>query len=305
VVPLHVNVIACDRFLYLPVACLAIASAVQLPRLVDARRLRPLAFAGCLLLLAFMGATYLRSLDWVDELRLWRDAVAHAPRWDDIPVTGLASQYLRMRRPEEARTYYLEAIATESNRRLYGVRSQPFSPGHFISLALCNEGIGQYQQAVNIYQDLTRRMPWRIVNWLGLARAQARALDFAAAEATLNAAPHVDELESLKAKERGLFARQASERAALPPFQSDEPVALLSLRAGLDNQLGRSWDASRLFAQVLQRPDATPEEALRAASYLLLKGPRADSEAALSRLARDAPPEKRAALQREFDFRWR
>ena len=92
-VPLDVNVIAADRFLYVPAACLAAAGAPVIsrmqPRLPQRLRTGALFLLPCLAL-AFFGCTWMAARVWSDERTLWEKACLDASHFNAAVWLGLA-----------------------------------------------------------------------------------------------------------------------------------------------------------------------------------------------------------------------
>ena len=92
-VPLDVNVIAADRFLYVPAACLASAGAAFLSRLplpLPQRLRLPAAALPACLALAFFGCTWMAARVWSDERALWEKACLDASHFNAAVWLGLA-----------------------------------------------------------------------------------------------------------------------------------------------------------------------------------------------------------------------
>lgn len=98
--PLANNVVAADRFLYLPTAGIALAAALASIRLT---RFVSFAFASILVasLPVLAWNTRLRNEVWRNEIRFWVDAVKTSPLQNKLPRLQLAEVLFRSGRSEE------------------------------------------------------------------------------------------------------------------------------------------------------------------------------------------------------------
>ncbi len=91
-VPFSINVIAADRFLYLPL--LGVALLVT-PALAAVARARLVAAVGYALSLSFAGATFVRASAWADEVTLWTQTFHANPDNEFLACAQLGRLYLR------------------------------------------------------------------------------------------------------------------------------------------------------------------------------------------------------------------
>ena len=110
VIPLSLNVVSADRFLYVPSLGLAVmfAPAVQTWARRSPARLLP--FAG--VALSFAVATCVRVGDWCDEARLWSKTFHQTPRDNPLPANELGNLYFRAGLFRHAIALYREAEKT-------------------------------------------------------------------------------------------------------------------------------------------------------------------------------------------------
>lgn len=275
--PISLNVLAADRFLYLPVAGLAVALACT-PGPRGARVRRGAIAIGVTAGLAFAGATHLRNLDYQDELELWREAVRHAPRGNPQPHFELATQLARRNRPEEALAHYRRALEIQ---REHGVGVS----GRLIgNLALVLSELGSYEEAIALLRPRVQAEPNAADHHVHLGAVYARALDLDAAERELAAALELKP-EDDTARRLLQQVRVARERyASLPPPREDEPVSVVAARAEVYAMIGRLRDAAALYREVAAAPGASAQMLRDAASFLAQRGDRKAAQRAMSRL---------------------
>jgi protein O-mannosyl-transferase len=282
-IPIRVNVIAADRFLYLPIAALAVGGAGAARAWAPAWR-RRIALAALLVVPAFAVATGLRVRDWVDEERLWREAVRTTPPSNVLPALELGNVLRRAGRHQEALPLYEQAYALSTELSL---RNAALG-----SIANTLSDLGQYDRARALMHELVALEPRVAVIHYDLGVIEARRLDFDAAERELREAvrlyPAYQDAASALSRLPGLRA----EAAALPPEHPNDPTPLRARRAGSFARLGRDLDAERLYTAVAHAPDATAEEALAAAGFLVRRGrsPQAAKEALARATALGANP---------------
>ncbi len=293
-ITLPVNVVAADRFLYVPAAGLAIGLAIA------SRRLRPsagrAALAACVAAgVAFGVATAARVPVWHDDLTLWRTAASRAHPWNALPHAGLGGTLLEDDRHAEALDALQEAMRREQAYR-ENVRSGPESESTLGNAALALARMGRVDEAVPILRYLARRNPKAPLNRYNLAMVEAQLLQFDAAEHHLQAAlalyPGYPRATRYLADLRK--ARAAWE--ALPEPRIDESVSLSAERAAIFVLLGHVKAAESLWQRVAQSTESDPDDLRRATVFLVLEGEPALADAALARLKR--VPEHRAEALR-------
>ncbi len=290
--PLRVNVVAADRFLYVPVAGLAIALAVAAGSTPKTARRRAAALAA-LLAAASFGATYARAGEWADEERLWRVAVATTPESNALPQLELGNVLFRSRRYEDALREYRE------------VSSRGTPDDRLVALAntaSAQSELGDYDGARATLLEAIRREPEVPLNWYNLAVMDLRRLDFDAGERELARSlallPEYGDAKALRAR----LAALRTEAASLPAETSLEDAAIRARRASLYARLGRDRDAARLYASLVDDPGASPAVLVRAARHLASRGdPGTASRALTTALGRGADPAEVAPLMKALD----
>jgi protein O-mannosyl-transferase len=258
VIPLNVNVIAADRFLYLPVAALAVGLARPIERLWQSHRSK-VVLGAALLVVGFAVTTALRVQTWASEVVLWREAVAQSTPAQPLARIELGSVLMRRGRFSEALGYLGEV--PESKGTLTAV-----------NLATCLDKLGHRAEAIRTIEALLRLEPRRISARINLMLLYARDRQFASARAEgermVRDFPYRIDIPPLVAK----VDQAMSDLAALPAESQDEPIERKARRATLYDQLGALPEAQSLWRAIALDSTAGPELRLRGASYLALFG---------------------------------
>ncbi len=290
VLPLPVNVVAADRFLYLPLAGLALAAVPALAR-ARARAPRATMLAAAAVALSFAPATLARVGQWSDEPAFWTAAAEHTPRVNTLPLVELSNVFYRNAQYADALVGYQSALATirADAHPLPQARELPTS-----NSANALAQLGREAEARALRGALAQRDPDVPRNWLHLALSDISVLEFDAARRDLAEAlsrlpgyPQALELEArlpaLEAEARRTDVRH------VPP---DTPSTELARTADLCARLARRADAEALYKRLLRRDDAPPTALRSAAVFLAEWGSLPAARAALERwrgVATDAP----------------
>ncbi|MET0793701.1 MAG: hypothetical protein ABW061_19430, partial [Polyangiaceae bacterium] len=266
VVPFSINVVAADRFLYLPLVGLALLltpAAVAL----EGAKIKVLACACALVSLSFAVATFERAKAWADELELWTKTYRDNPENEFLACAQLGRLYVHARLFSYALSLYQGCSAVTPVRRF----------------VLLNNGAsvlartGRYREALTLLNGLDEVAQRTPLVALNQALFSTYLNDFAGARAALARALLAD-----PKSERGLLFQQqlpALERARqqLDALPNDTPAVerarqLQSL--GLTAEAVRTWQsalasgalASAQFREgvefVLEQADAATVEAL-------------------------------------------
>jgi tetratricopeptide (TPR) repeat protein len=289
---LDVNVVAADRFLYFPVAALAIGLA-PVAEQAWRRRRKVVLLVSAVILGSFTVATALRTRTWADELALWRQEVEHSPPSVALPRVELAVALMHRGR-------YDEALA------LLGQVPADQRPAIAINLATCLDKVGKRTQAMALLSDLIRAEPKRSRARLNLMLMYARDRRFDAARAV--GADLITELGDrldIKALVEQVD-RSASDWAELPPETIDESSALRARRAAWFERLGALPEAQARWTSVALDSRAPADLRLQGATYLALDGSEQGAHAVLGALATEGGIASkltvlRAAFEARFD----
>jgi tetratricopeptide (TPR) repeat protein/uncharacterized membrane protein YiaA len=290
IVPFDVNVVAADRFLYLPVAALAIFVAPLAERLWQ--RHRRIGFAGGLLLIAlFAVATSLRVRTWSDDVALWRVEVAHVDPANAIPYNELGIALIH-------RARYAEALEVVDQVR----ESAP----HLVTRATCLDKVGRRGEAIALLRSIVENEPGRVLARINLILMAARERQFDDARAMADVLPaELRSRSDLRALRRQI-EEAAAEWATLPPASADEAAALRARRATWFERLGAIPEATALWSSVVFDHSADEATRLRGATFLATQAPQSQARAVLATLAeqglgREALPSLVAALAARFE----
>jgi len=299
VIPFASKVVAADRFLYLPVAALAVGGAAAAGSLPRAAQRPALAFA-VVAVAAFALTAHGRARLWGDDLLLWRDAVAHAPAGNAVAHEHLGDVLAWRGRPEEALARYREA------RRIR--EAHPFQdasePRRLANLGLVLSELGRYEEARRVLSQVVASRPEVPAYWLRLGAVQARMVDFDAAESSLERALAMTPEFPLAQSLLGQVRRARTLWHELPAEAEADPLETRARRATVYTLVGRMADADRLWATIAEDPEVPAPLLHRAAVHLATRGfDRAAAERALRRLAAAGGGREVARLARALEER--
>lgn len=274
VVALAVFTIASDRFLYLPLALVAVLAS-------QAHWGRVSLIAGVVASLGLSVVTQKRNAVWANELQFWQAAVQSSHPKNAGAFAGLGDAYFELSRLEEARTEYERAeaarlLANEEGAHEGGTVAEWLRRTDFrLALAVAESRLGEDTRAIERLEQLLAASPrWRRAAYDEVL-FRARALDFTGARKALS------------------NAREAwGEDAVLGSFSeviaTAEPVLTSSTSAALDrarafHALGATRKAEAHYAQLLE----TSESRLEAARWLVIFGSEARAHRALALIANE------------------
>jgi protein O-mannosyl-transferase len=270
VVTLRIHTIACDRFLYVPVAVLC---AIAAARAASIRWSRPamLALTGvCVcVLVAFPAATLARNASWADDLALWAAEAHHASPLDGVIPSEYGNALFRAQQPERALAQFRESLVR------FG-RFEPHSPlfAQFgrrsarTNIAAVLSELGEYAEAQRILEAVIAEEPTVALHRFNLGVMAARRLEFEMAQRSLEEALRLHPDYPAAQRALGLVREARDAWRELPPERDAEPTAVRGARAALFAQLGRWHDAERAWSEVALAPDATRAQLEGAALYL-------------------------------------
>jgi tetratricopeptide (TPR) repeat protein len=276
-VPISGDVVAADRYLYLPAAGLAVLGVLA-ARALPERALAGAAAAALLLALAFAATTGRRAGVWADEMDFWRTAAREAAPAQAMGHAGLGEALLRREKFEEALAAFLEAERRSLQRS--------GTPSEYVTanMALCLSELGRHDDALPRLEHVAAGHPKAPLHHVNLALVHARRLDFEASERALAAALalYPDYPRALGLRQAVITSRR--EWQALPPPQPNEATAVRAARARVHGRLGNRREAERHWSAVLLAHDALAEDLHRAAVFLVLRGDPEQARHALARL---------------------
>ena len=244
-VPLPMNFVAADRFLYLPSAAAAVGIAAWSRGWRHARAAR---IAACVVIAAFGAAAHARVDDWRSETALWSEAIQHRPRGNAYPLVRYAEALIREDRPEEALPLLLEA--REIERELWARTHLGDAYGSEGSLGLAYAAMGRYAEAGQVFQALVDARPRDPSNAYNLAVVRALDLDFDSASRGLREILSRYPAHEGAAQELRVVADAKLRWEALGPEFPGERADVRLERAKVYASLGRRRDACRLAGEL-------------------------------------------------------
>jgi tetratricopeptide (TPR) repeat protein len=265
VVPLPANVVAADRFLYVPLLGLSLVTAIVASRCNPVWRSRAV-----LLVLPFAGlsagGTLIRNQDYASEVSFWVRAVVSTRAENTLPVRELANVYFRAQAHDLAAGLYMRALREERQHFVLDARWRQDPLGQ---LSNAESALGNYQEAIRLGQKLlaTGLATPRQVHNLALAYLHvedfenARRLSELALAQSPEYSPARQTLERLPDLEK--------ERAALeelPPSSRD------AARARYYARIGARIEAQRAYAAFLDHPRLDAQTKASSWEYLILFG---------------------------------
>lgn len=270
IVTLRIHAIACDRFLYVPVATLC---AIAAARAASTRWSRPsaLAIAGVCVcaLVAFPAATLARNALWADDLALWATEASRAAPLDGVIPSEYGNALFRRNQPERALAEFRESLVRFE-------RFEPHSPlfAQFgrrsarTNIATVLSELGEYDEAQRILETIIAEEPAVALHRFNLGVMTARRLEFEMAQRSLKEALRLHPDYPAAQRALGLVRKARDAWRELPPERDGEPTAVRGARAAIFAQLGRWHDAERSWSEVALAPDATRAQLEGAALYL-------------------------------------
>lgn len=289
--PLANNVVAADRFLYLPTAGIAMAAAlasIRLPRIVR------FAFASILVasLPVLAWNTRMRNEVWRNEIRFWVDAVKTSPLQNKLPRLQLADVLFRSGRAEEM----LRLVSTVP-LQTWELRS---FPSRYLQL-LPNQPASSLETLARF--DLAL---WSLAKSVTDADAGAtRILEATVAMQELRFEDVRRQLGSVRTEPAEQIATYLSgiatgKEAALRSLEAanrwGSPGDRLARRALVLSSLGGDV-ARRAWTDVIRSPDAPIGAISFGATYLVSRGSHSTLQRIWPDLGRRLPPKDLALLQ--------
>lgn len=280
--PVRIDVVAADRFLYLPLLGLCWFLALVSAEL-RGRRARLLAAAASLLVISSAGSLVLRAEVWRDELTLWLSAKRTADAHDSVPNGWIALLLTERHHPGLAVLHLENALRIETGTPGVPPRRDE-TLGYLARISTALSDLGRYEDALHAISQVVANAPNDPAHRTTRALLLARLLRFdeAVAEAEIALA-----LPGLPASDRARLGnigtlRQAWER--LPAPQAGEPTSLRIARARIFDQLGAIRRAEQIWHDVLSDPAVTEEQIYQAARFFCFRSRPERAEPVVDRL---------------------
>jgi tetratricopeptide (TPR) repeat protein len=286
VLPLPVDVVAADRFLYVPLCGVLVALSPALGALHAPQRgamMRRGVLCGMLCLGASFGLAVMhRNLDFRDEVRFWVDALRRTRPDNGRPALELGNVYYRAGLFTDALRLYQRAVAAVGTAPV----QQGIAQSATSNQANCLSQLGRYEDARLLRRFLISAQPQvpQYHHDLGLLYL------------------HEERYEDARAALRQAIALYPNYRNAqvllrtIDQLEADagepaDPVA----RAERLTRLGRRPDAEAAWVAVAAAPASSAQEVRKALGYLVLHGKAAQAQAALQRVQAMAPGDRESA----------
>jgi protein O-mannosyl-transferase len=257
-VPLAVNVVAADRFLYLPAAGIALALAPCVQTFHAKRAVK--ATIAAALVASFFAATFVRVGDWCSELDLWAKAYRETPKANALPLNELGTLYFRAGLFERAAAIYGRAVPN-------GVRDPKYVQANHANAL---DQLGRYDEAAAEIEMLCAVHTHIADACVSAAFVEMHQLRFDDARAHVRLAlerTHGDYPEATQAL--AIVARAEAATAIGPPH---DPVAAFQRAIAV----GRRTDALRAGEAILADRRAPHAVRREAAEYWVRFGPPLD-----------------------------
>jgi tetratricopeptide (TPR) repeat protein len=267
-VPISIAVVTADRFLYLPLAAVALGLAPPLTRAVQRRRLVLAPVLGFALTLA--AVTWLRLDEWRNELAFWRAAYETTPKTNSLPGNELGNVYYRAGLFEHALRVYRVTAET--------VADDPFVLGNTAS-ALSQ--LGRYEDARALFETLCVERTDVASHCLKAALVELSELHFDRARQLLaEAKKRAPNRQATNQVESAIEKLVAGVRD--PALTSTNGLTSAEARFRLSLLTGRRPDALQAAERLLQESHAAGNLRREAAEYYVRFG----APAALAHVAR-------------------
>lgn len=254
IVPFFSNVIAADRFLYLPLAGVALFLTPALAALAQAQ-LQVFAAVCALLVVSFIGATFVRAAAWADDVELWTDTFRDNPDNRHVACTQLGRLYASAGLLPQAVSLYEGCAVTSSSRFLL-----------LSNASAILARAGRYREALAVLDGLDETERNRPLVILNQALLEISLADFGAARAAI--------ARALKADPHSASALNLSRQ--LPSVEQARhkldtlPVGASALeRARLLQRLGLTSEAVQAWQVALESSTLAPEQFREGSTFLL------------------------------------
>lgn len=294
-VPFSVNVVAADRFLYLPWAGLLIVSATSVREFrVDQRRV--VGVVGVCVAMVSGLLVHRAVLLWGDEVALWGNALATSPTTNSVVRNELGNALSRAGRAQDALPYFQDAVGRSPASRRAAALS---------NLATTLSALDRVPEAREIMEAVLRAEPSLPVNHLNLGIVEARGLRFDGALSAFHRARELSPGYNRADEALRLVEEARASWSHLPVEQENEPTDFAARRASVLTRLGNRTRAAAQWARVLASADSTLEHVKAGALIVVQYGTPEEAAAATAAARRlGAPPPVLALLQEEDSRRF-
>lgn len=297
VVPLPSDVMAADRFLYVPMAALGIAAAVATTSLTGRRAAGAVVISS--LIAAGLGFATLRRIPaWSEPVLFWVDACETSHARNHMPGSQLGLLLDHAGYAEEAIRFHANTLRLMSERN-GDTRTVTANLAESLARA------GHYDRAAAAWDEVTRRDPLRSHAWLRLGRMNAWQKEWGQARLNTTKALQLDENDPAIRNQLGALEAWEKLEAEMPDAAAarGNPSVMLR-RARMLTLLGKIREAEEAWRVVLGA--AVDAEAFREGTlfYAQMGEPRhADTALSLMAQAGDVQvdPAVRTALMEKAE----
>ena len=254
--PLAVNIVAADRFMYLPLAGLSLGATRSLASLLSRGRALFAAVALAVVTGSLGVATWLRASDWTDEITFWSNAYRQGREGNGVASVELGNIFFRA-------GLHLHAIGVYQSYEDIDEFNRAMSANN---MATSLQAIGRYKAAHRVLKQIVQWFPYIPKFRVNLAFSSLSIDDFAGArhelDETLRLYPGHELAQSVKKDLPRL------EKAGKIDY--GESAQGLLARAKYSVETGRNYDAFQFMEQALSRENL-PRAQADGALYFALK----------------------------------
>jgi hypothetical protein len=279
-VPLPTRVLCADRFLYLPVAGLALAAAVSAERLAPKRKAA--AAVVCVGWILASGIfTFVRNAHMADELGLWIETAEGTDTANPLPAIELGNVLFRAGAFSDSLRIETAVLAKLDRDHKTGAPEWMHASS---TAATCLSSLGDYGAARSVRKLVVDLRPTSWQAWLDLARVELHMLDFDASRAAIDRAEQIsadakNEGESLSALVTELDHQRHAQRLG-------DTTSLVE-QARFEDRAGRRLQSEQSWLDVLRRPDVTPAVLGEGGAFLANRGSVRAATLALDRIQQE------------------
>jgi tetratricopeptide (TPR) repeat protein len=271
VIRLDIKVVVADRFLYFPLAALAIMIAPTLER-VWQRKQNVVLIGSLAVIGSYMVATSLHARTWTNEIALWRMTVAQTNPNILRPNVELSVALMLRNRHDEALAIL--------NRISFYEKVDVIT----INQATCLDRLNRRAEAIRLLEQVLHSNPNRMRAHVVLMLMHARDRRFAEARAI---GSHLKTKLSNELDIQNLVKLIDGAEAEWAKISRDDSVESLVLRAEWFERLGAMPEAQEYWNQVVKNDRADPALRLRAAKFIAQNGRTPEVRSLFHELASD------------------